>query len=567
MDFFSKRTAGAAAFLAFVLFAGTALAQDDDYYEEESADEPPVSVNGHLKLQTGVFVPLISDGFKPLKERARLSTTPPPPQSDICDPVKQPFSACVPESHGKKPGSMSMGMGTLQLEGDWRAHPEVVMHAIIRARRSMNLEADEMAQPPIVEPELALRREANMNWARENYYDELEFREFYIDAYPYDWLALRLGRQQIAWGELGQYRLLDVINPTDTTWHFGPLESFEDTRIPLWMAKGIIDIASIEHSIELVWSPLFFDRPEDTVNTPLTFVGAWGLPMSNTPRSLVREKVFLYPGGELKDMRGGARWKGNIGTAFTYSLAYYYTHQMTPPVNVYMDQNDPTVPLQNMYSYIDRFYLDFPRQHIAGLSFDYAFESPIATVLKVEAAVEPERYFPTPTTNTKPRSELNSRQLEQADEFRRQFFNEYKKPTVTYGVQLFRPTMIRFLNPTQNFLLVAQFMHTMVFGIEEEEEKNMVDVPGFNRMYTEEHSYTVVLMARTDYFHGLLRPTLLGVWLPMDNGFYSIDLAFRFDETWNMSLRVTDFIGKDPYKSVGLFKDRDEVNLTLSCQF
>jgi hypothetical protein len=560
-----------AAFLAVSLVAGTASAQYDDYYEEEDTGEPSLTVNGHLKLQTGVFVPLISDGFKPLKDRAWRSPAP-SPEGQRCDPVEIPYAACVPESHGKKPGSMSMGMGTLQLEGNWEAHPDVVMHTIIRARRSMNLEADEMAQPPIVEPELALRREANMNWARENYYDELEFRELYIDAYPYNWLSLRLGRQQIAWGELGQYRLLDVINPTDTTWHFGPLESFEDTRIPLWMAKGIVDIPSIEHSVELVWSPLFFDRPEDTVNTPLTFVSAWGLPMSNTPRSLVREKIFMYPGGELKDMRGGARWKGNIGTAFTYSLVYYYTHQMTPPVNVYMDQNEIGETLQGQGSYIDKFYLDFPRQHIAGFAFDYAFESPIATVVKFEAAVEPERWYPTPTTNFKAPADLNSRESELADEFNRQFFPEYKKTGLTYGIQIFRPTMIRFLNPTQNILIVAQFMHSMILqGIDKDEEEYMVDVPGFNKMFSSEHSYTVVLALRTDYFHGLLRPSLLGAWLPkegdLSNFFYTINLAFRFNETWNMALQITDFHGHDPYKSVGMFKDRDEVNLKVTCQF
>ena len=543
------------SFLAVVLLASSARAQYDDYGEYDD-DEPPVSVNGSMSLQTGVFVPLISDGFQAIPNKAYLDTVPesgPVP----CDPVQNPTSACLPESHGKKPGSLSMGRATLQIEGDWFATEDVTLHAIVRAVRSMALEADEWAQPPIVygveettQVDRAARRAYSKEWVRNELYNEFEFRELYVDVDAHDALNLRLGRQQVAWGDLGQYRLLDVVNPSDTTWHFGPLESFEDTRIPLWMAKALIDIPAIEHNIELIWAPLLFDDPKDTVNVPLTFPGAWGLPYSNTPRSFVNEKVFLYPGGELEDMRAGARWKGSLGTAFTYSLAYYYTHQYTPPVNIYMDWATGTTN-------VEKFVLDFPRQHIAGFSFDYAFESPIATVVKFEAAVEPERFFPVPTTDFKPHPTIPGRLN----------FEPGNETAVTYAVQLFRPTMIRFLNPTQSILLVAQFMHSMVPTLSEEDEKRLVDIPGFNKMYTKMHNYTIILAARTDYFHGMLRPSLVGAWLPMDYGFYSINLAFRFGETWRVKLSATDFIGSDPYRSVGLFKDRDEVNLKVTCQF
>ena len=86
--------------------------------------------------------------------------------------------------------------------------------------------------------------------------------------------------EKVAWGEIGQYRLLDVVNPSNDTWHFGPLESFEDTRIPLWIVKGLVEFPSIDHSLEIVWLP-GIDRPQDMVTVPLSFVGAWGPPRSN----------------------------------------------------------------------------------------------------------------------------------------------------------------------------------------------------------------------------------------------------------------------------------------------
>lgn len=527
---------------------GRSYAQwDDDFGEEEEFGEPEVTVNGHLKLQTGVFVPLISDGFKPLENIAYEPTATEAGRAR-CDPVKVPTNQCVPESHGKDAGSFSMGRATLQLEGDWNPHPDVTLHAIVRGVRSMKLEADEWGQMPVLELDPDKRREASLDWVHENYHTEFEFRELYLDTYPGDWISFRFGRQQIAWGELGQYRLLDVINPSDNTWHWGPTESFEDTRIPLWMAKGLIDIPSIEHSIELVWAPLFFDDPEDTVSVPLTFVGTWGLPYSNTPGGLVRNKVFNYPGGKPEDMRGGVRWKGASG-AFTYTLVYYYTHQLSPPIPTYYLRAEDR-PVE-----IEKFNLEFPRQHIAGLSFDYAFESPIGMVAKVESAVELPRTFPMVTNY-----------MGDVDGLRNNF-KPGEKVAVSYAVQLYRPTMLRFLNPTQNFIMVLQFMHSMIPGLTEEDKEQLVDIPGFNKMFVKEHYFTFIFATRTTYMNGLLTPGLVFAFIPPDNGFYTLKFNFRFNENWQMAIAATDFFGGDPYKSVGLFEDRDEVNLSLLCQF
>lgn len=534
------------------LMGSAAIAQDDiddgddfDFQEEE----PPLTVNGHLKLQTGVFVPLISDGFTPIENRAYGAET--ETGRPLCDPVLRPNRSCKPESHGKEAGSFSMGRATLQLEGDWNAHQDVVVHAIIRGVRAMQLEADEWSKPPILVLDTQNRREANKEWVRDNIYNEFEIRELYIDTYPFDWLSFRLGRQQITWGDIGQYRLLDVINPSDNTWHFGPLESFEDTRIPLWMAKGLIEIRAIDHSVELVWAPLFFDRPEDTVSRSLSFVGAWGLPYTNTPASEIRETIYQYPGGELKDMRGGLRVKGNLSDEFDYTLVYYYTHQLSPPV-MYYHEVDPDTPVG-----IDRFYLEYPRQHIAGFSLEYAFETPISTVAKLEASVEPNRTYPMLSEAFSDHPTIEGRMV----------YDPREKVTLNYAVQLVRPTMLRFLNPTQNVLLVAQFMHSIIPNLSDEDKKLLTYIPGFNKWRLQEHEFTFSLVARTEYLNGLLLPQIMGVFIPPDNGFYSVSMGFRFGELWRAEIRATDFFGGDPYKSLGLFKDRDEVNLSVLCQF
>ncbi|MBN1652625.1 MAG: DUF1302 family protein [Deltaproteobacteria bacterium] len=537
-------------FLLAVFLGNTANAQEDYDGEFAEDDEPTLTVNGSLELRAGVFVPLISDGFRAHKNKAYEPDL--SPEGRVrCDPVKVPTNQCIPEDHGKEPGSMSMGRGTLQLEGEWTPHPQVVVFGILRGVRSMPLEADEEIVQPLTPLDPETRREVNKNWAHDEFYEEFELREIYVDAYPSDWLSLRLGRQQVAWGDLGQYRLLDVVNPSDNTWHWSTLESFKDTKIPLWIVKALIEIPSISHSIELLWAPLFFDEPDDTVNKSLSFVGAWGTPLTNTPTLFTYERVFNYPGGDLNDMRAGFQWKGELSEIFNYSLVYYYTHQLTPPVVTYYIRSEESMAEVKTSS------LEFPRQHITGLSMEYAFENPIGMVARLEGAVELPRTYPTRT---------NIFNNDENNPFRNNYFPK-ELVAVNYGVQLTRPTMIRFLNPTQNVLLVLQFLHSLIPGLTDEDKLNLTEITSFNEYAVKMHSFTFAFVARTIYLNGLLTPGLSVAFIPPDNGYYSLGLDFRLNEVWKARLTAIDFFGGDPYKSVGLFRDRDEVNLTIACQF
>jgi hypothetical protein len=548
-----------ALFLAVACLAGSAAAEEDD---------AQLHVNGHLKLQTGVFVPLLSDMFKAQKGEAYLKTAGGTWRYDRpCDPVVQPSVPCTPKNHGIPAGELSMFRATLQLEGDWQPHESVSVHAIFRGVRSLMVNADGIAGMPRPPMELEEwnglggieRRRVARQWVLDNYYTEFDLREIYVDALITEWLSFRIGRQQVTWGETGQYRLLDAINPIDSTWHFGPLESFEDTRIPLWIVKGLLEFPSIDHSLEVVWVP-GIDRPEDMVTVPLSFVGAWGPPRTNTPPPfIVDEQIFLYPENSIEDtMRIGFRWKGALSTNMTFSLVYYYTHQIDMPVPSHYDMlrlEDGTLD----DGHLERVYLKFPRQHLTGFSVDLALDNPIGAIVRLEATLEPDRTIPQI-------SDTRYKHQDPAKEERWHYDNP-KKMAVNYAVQIIRPTMIRFLNPTQNFLLVLQWMHTMVPDISEEEESILVEVPGFDDWNLQKHSMSLVAVINTQYLNGLLTPTIIGAWVVPDSGFISASLDLRLGVHWRARLAVTDFFGKDAYKGAGLFRDRDEINLTILCQF
>ena len=534
--------------------------------------EPAFSVNGMLKMQGGVFVPLASDQFS-AHENVGLTQGSAVRDARPCD-VRIAFTNCIPRDHGQQPGSPSIARATLQLEAQWDVTDHLGLHAIVRGVRSLPLPADRFAQIPEVDaaswqrmdllsPQYEQMGRYAEDWVHENYYTELDLREFYLDLFPNEWLSMRIGRQQLMWGEIGGYRLLDAVNPDNNTWHFAALEALEDTRIPLWMWQTNIDLPAIEHSLELLWIPML-DRPKDTVSVPLSFVGAWGVPYPNTPTSFFTPKrIFEYPGRNFRDMRAGLRWKGALGRDTNYSLVYLYTHQFSPPVPLYFDFA-PVLDDPNGFDpeRTERAVLGFPRQHLAGFSLEHSIQ-PLATTARLELAVEPNRTFSGRTDRYNPAPN---------DRFRNYFLTE-KMLALNYALMLQRPTMIRFLNPTQNVLLVAQFFHSYVPALDMEADSDRVwtQIPGYNDWQAQRHSFRVALVARTSYLRGLVNVNLTGVYVPnpyaKDSGFYSVDVGFRLGPHYRLNVVVTDFIGKDPYRDLGLFRDRDEVSAALSVLF
>jgi len=537
----------------------------------QEEDEEKFEIGGYVQIQGGMFLPLMSridsrldstgtgyyENPKNLaffKKKDKLDRTRP------CDPVANP-NTCFVESHGGKDWTMSMLRGQMQLRAEWKPIENVLVHAVVRAFGSMKLDADKYAQPAKF-PTGVNKFDYARDSAWDMFYNGIELREFYLDIEATDWLSFRIGRQQVVWGDINSYRLLDVVNPEDTTWHFGPLESFEDTRIPLWMLKMMFEMKEIEHSLEIVWVP-GIDRPRDMVNPPLTLVGAWGLPLSNTPSPyVIDEKEFMYPGRKVEDQRIGLRWKGNFSPESSYSIMYFYTHQYSPPVPMYYDlYRDPQT------GYFDsnrmrKLYLGFPRQHIVGFSVDYSFDSPVGMVAKLEASIEPDRMFVRQSTTPKKHFDQSYGSGQE-----RTVFEQPRKPVINYALQFMRPTMIRWLNPTQNILFVLQFQHAIVPTLTEEEKNDLIQIPGYNDFKVAKNSYTLVFVASTNYEHGAIAPRVTAAYIHPESGFISTQVDFRLGPTWRLRLQLTDFFGKDPYKALGFFRDRDELNVMLRAQF
>jgi Protein of unknown function (DUF1302) len=80
-------------------------------------------------------------------------------------------------------------------------------------------------------------------------------REFYFEAKIGD-TSIRVGKQQIVWGKTDAFRLQDLVNPIDFSYH-NVFPSLEDRRIPTLSADLVHSFGNIgpleDVSLELVW--------------------------------------------------------------------------------------------------------------------------------------------------------------------------------------------------------------------------------------------------------------------------------------------------------------------------
>ena len=93
--------------------------------------------------------------------------------------------------------------------------------------------------------------EYSSNFTADNAADQI-CREVYLSLF-FDMLDIRLGKQQVVWGEAIGLRITDIVNPVDYREFI--LDDYIDSRIPLWTAKvtyyfGDFDLTGL-------WIPFF----------------------------------------------------------------------------------------------------------------------------------------------------------------------------------------------------------------------------------------------------------------------------------------------------------------------
>ncbi len=166
---------------------------------------------------------------------------------------------------------------------------------------------------------------------------ELELRELYLDAYL-GRTYLRVGKQQIVWGEADGLKVLDLINPQSFREFI--LDEFEDSRIPLWSVKWEVPLGG-------PWNAQFVLVPDQThhrlpaADDLFAFTSPELVPRP-PPGVPVTMQEARVPDDVLADSDAGVQLAAHLG-GWDVTLNYLYHYVDFPAVSVARDESGVTV--------------------------------------------------------------------------------------------------------------------------------------------------------------------------------------------------------------------------------
>ncbi|MEI6125493.1 MAG: DUF1302 family protein [Pseudomonadota bacterium] len=159
-------------------------------------------------------------------------------------------------------------------------------------------------------------------------------KETYFDV-KYNAFRIRLGKQLVSWGETGESRVADLINPLDAKYIIA-FPDWEDYKLGLWMGRMFFSPTGLwqDMSFELLVIPFNFVETRVPPAGHGAFVGQPILPDGLMQKVLDSQRRDT-PDESFKNLEIGLRIKGysNIGEGVDWYLSHFYTRLDSPIIN------------------------------------------------------------------------------------------------------------------------------------------------------------------------------------------------------------------------------------------
>jgi hypothetical protein len=233
----------------------------------------------------------------------------------------------APETAGDDRGKLSMLRGTLLLDADADAGPLRIKGVARAVREHQTGYLKDLEQR--VEATTPGGPGSDM---MDYLYNEAELRELHVEFEPTDRILVRLGKQQVVWGETDFFRAMDVVHGFDYRWRAFLEPENEELRKPLILANMTVQVPEVHGALQLLFRP-GWDRKEDIGNTVDLAGGRWRpQPYRGSDTLSATHYDARHPSGDVRDKTWGMRWSGR-GGAINYSFAYLKTFNPDPVLN------------------------------------------------------------------------------------------------------------------------------------------------------------------------------------------------------------------------------------------
>ncbi len=193
-------------------------------------------------------------------------------------------------------------------------------------------------------------------------------RDCYLDYNRAPWF-LRLGKQQVVWGQADGIAILDRVNPVDLSEYWLP--DMQDLRIPLWMAN-INYSPKLNSNLQLLIIPDFEQSTAAPIGGPFCFYSY--IRYDNWKKLMKRyggtvDENIYFPGKQFENSTFGLQWSDRIGD-LDYTLNY---------LNGFYYNARSTTIQPNLYAYNFKVDRAFKRYRMYGGSFNktFTYEGPM----------------------------------------------------------------------------------------------------------------------------------------------------------------------------------------------
>lgn len=163
-------------------------------------------------------------------------------------------------------------------------------------------------------------------------YNQTELREFWAEMGIGERVTLKIGKQQLVWGESDFFHAMDLVHGYDLSWRLFFEGENEEWRKPLWLVSTKIRVPEADGMLAAYVRP-GVDRCDDIGNTYDIRGGRWFFqPYRGFDLTAVTTKDCDHPDGDYKDVTGGVRWSGEA-LGLNYSIAWLTTFSADPVAN------------------------------------------------------------------------------------------------------------------------------------------------------------------------------------------------------------------------------------------
>lgn len=288
-----------------------------------------------------------------------------------------------PETSQDDKYSLSMLRGSLSLNADAKTGP-ILWKAVGRADRE-HLTSYEKTLQSQVQATTPGGPGSDMI----NEYNRGELREFYGDVDLGERVHLRLGKQQVVWGETDFFHPTDLIHGYDFRWRSFLEGESDELRKPLIIANATVKVPEADGALQVIVRP-GLDRKKDIGNNYELSGGRWMAQPFKGIDFFAGATTYdvEHPEGNYKDTTGGVRWTGIAGS-YNYAVSWlntlYPDAVLNPAANPY--KKAPVGGLGDWF---------YPKVNVYDVSVSTEMPA-IDAVLNAEVAYQKDRIFNTGT--------------------------------------------------------------------------------------------------------------------------------------------------------------------------